>query len=101
MSCNEQQTRSLLRTGNRWPLLTSELRTSWRRTEKLLDEKYPSSLEQHWLPYDQSGETNANGTTIIGAYIAYAEEEDTTTGYCELLVSQRRWPHHEIRPASD
>ena len=52
--------------------------------EAFLDEQYPSSLEQHWLPYDQSGETNANGTTIIGAYIAYSEEEDTTTGYCEL-----------------
>ena len=49
-----------------------------------LDEQYPSSFEKHWLPYDQSGATNANGTTIIGAYIAYSEEDDVTTAYCEL-----------------
>jgi hypothetical protein len=49
-----------------------------------LDDQYPASVEKHWLPYDQSGQTNASGTTIIGAYIAYSEADDTTTAYCEL-----------------
>ena len=52
--------------------------------EAFLDEQYPSSVEKHWLTNDQSGRTNANGTTIIGVYIAYSEEQQTTTGYCEL-----------------
>lgn len=52
--------------------------------EDVLAERYASSAETHWLPYDASGETNANGTTIIGAYITYSEEQQATTGYCEL-----------------
>ena len=50
----------------------------------LLDGEYPSSDEKHWYPADASGETNAANTTIIGAYINYSEESDTTTANCEL-----------------
>ena len=50
----------------------------------LLNGEYPPSDEKHWYPADASGVTNAANTTIIGAYINYSAESDTTTANCEL-----------------
>jgi len=49
-----------------------------------LDAEYPTPSYMYWLPYDASGETNANGTTIVGAFITHIEADDQTTAYCEL-----------------
>src|SRR4029079_8512902 len=48
-----------------------------------LDAQYPTPSHDYWLPYDSSGEHNANGTTIVGAFVTYTEADDTTTACCE------------------
>jgi hypothetical protein len=52
--------------------------------KEFLDTQYPTPSHVYWLPYDSSGERNANGTTIVGAFVTYIEAEDTTSAYCEL-----------------
>jgi hypothetical protein len=51
---------------------------------EFLEVEYPTAGDTHWVPVDASGQTNANGTTIIGAAVVYNESEETTTAYCEL-----------------
>ncbi len=49
-----------------------------------LEQEYPASAEKHWIPYDSSGQSNALGTTIIGAFVIYLEDEDETSARCEI-----------------
>jgi hypothetical protein len=52
--------------------------------KEFLDAEYPKDSQVYWVPYDASGEHNANGTTIVGAFVKYAAADDTTTAFCEL-----------------
>jgi len=49
-----------------------------------LDAEYPTPSELYWVPYDTSGKTNDNGTTIVGAFVSYYNDKDSTTAVCQL-----------------
>ena len=49
-----------------------------------LDAQYPKPGLMYWVPNDASGEHNANGTTINGAFVSYVNADNRTTAYCEL-----------------
>ena len=51
---------------------------------EFLEDEYPDFGEKHWVPYDSSGQSNALGTTIIGAYVIYLEDADETFAFCEV-----------------
>jgi hypothetical protein len=49
-----------------------------------LEAEYPVSSETHLVRSTYLDQTNANGTTIIGASVVYTESDDRTYAYCEL-----------------
>jgi hypothetical protein len=49
-----------------------------------LEAEYPVSGETHLVRSTYLDQTNANGTTIIGASVVYTESDNTTAAYCEL-----------------
>jgi len=48
-----------------------------------LDAEYPLPGQMYWVPYDASGRTNDNGTTIVGAFVSYVDDNGTTAT-CQL-----------------
>jgi hypothetical protein len=52
--------------------------------EDSLNSQYPIPGQMYWVPYDASGRTNDNGTTIVGAFVSYVDADDNTTATCQL-----------------
>jgi len=52
--------------------------------EDSLNSQYPIPGYMYWVPYDASGRTNDNGTTIVGAFVSYVDADDNTTATCQL-----------------